>query len=130
MVVGSATVAAGSANVSERLALLISIGTELVVASALIVVLRWGSAARTALAAAIGTIMTHWLAWWAMIQLMDVLGYVAAFVLVETAVTLVEGIAYALLVPLRVNRALAVSLIANAASAGLGLVIEALDLAA
>ena len=98
-------------------------------ASILVMALRWGSGVRAACAAVLATLATHWPAWWCMLHVMEPLGYVTAFVVIEAAVVLVESIVYVVLVPLPNGRALMTSLIANSSSAGLGLALYALDLA-
>ena len=114
---------------SEGSALLLSIGAEAVVAAILVMALRWGSGIRAAFAAVIATLATHWLAWWWMLETMDLLGYGPAFAAIEVVVILVESVAYVVVVPMRTDRALVISLIANSASAGLGLALDALDFA-
>jgi hypothetical protein len=49
------------------------------------------------------------------------------FVAIEASVVLLESIAYRLVVPLKLPRALMTSLVANGASVGLGLLLTALD---
>ena len=58
-----------NAVMSQSRALLLSMATEAAVACALIAALRWGSSARAALAAIVGTLATHGLAWWAILEL-------------------------------------------------------------
>jgi hypothetical protein len=116
---------------SQSAALLLSLVTE---ALAALVLLRawgeeWGRATRAALAAVLATLLTHPAAWAATLRLMDAIGYAAAVALVEAAVVLAESLAYRVLVPLPGRRALLASLVANGASAGLGLVLYALGLA-
>jgi hypothetical protein len=110
-------------------ALLLSMVTEGAAAATLVAALRWGSSVRAAAAAIIGTLATHWLAWWAIPHLEAVFGYAPAAAAVETAVVLAESIVYLFTVPLPYRRALATSLLANATSLGLGLAIYALNLA-
>jgi len=106
---------------SQIQALLFSIAIEAVVAFALIRALRWGGGTRAALSATIGTLITHPVAWPAMLHLMAPLGYWAAVALVESGVVLAESVAYRLIVPLPWRRALIASLVANGASTGAGL---------
>jgi hypothetical protein len=114
---------------SQSVALLLSIGIEAAVASAMIGALRWGSPARAALAAAIGTLGTHGLAWWGMLQLMEEMNYALALTIVEAGVVVAESIAYFLIARLPIGRSLAASFVANAASTGFGLALYALDIA-
>jgi hypothetical protein len=114
---------------TQFVALLLSMVSEAAVAAALVVALRWGNGVLAAAAAIIGTLATHWLAWWAIPHLEAVFGYAPAAAAVETAVVLAESIVYLFMVPLPYRRALATSLLANATSLGLGLAIYALNLA-
>ena len=111
---------------SQTTALVLSIAIEAVVAFALIRALGWGSGLNAALAAALGTLVTHPIAWVLMLRLESPLGYTAAVALVETGVVLAESIAYRLLVKLVWRRSLLASLIANAASTAAGLLYYAL----
>jgi len=81
------------------------------------------------MAAVVGTLITHWPAWWAIVRLSDALGYAPAVAGVEAAVVLVESAAYRLVVPLPWGRATFASLMANAASTGVGLLLYGLGLA-
>jgi hypothetical protein len=114
---------------SQCFAMLLSIVTEAAVGAILLALLRWGRPHRGALAAALGTVVTHWPAWWSMAALDPVVGYTSAMLAIESAVVGVESIAYLVLVPLPFGRALVASLLANAVSAGLGLALYALNLA-
>jgi len=110
-------------------ALLLSIAIESAVAWALIAGLRWGAGVRGALAAAVGTLLTHWAAWSGFQWLHEDLGYAPTLVVVETGVIGVEWVVYRVLVPLAAARALLASAIVNAASTLAGLAIYALGLA-
>jgi hypothetical protein len=112
----------------EWLALLLSIAIEAVVAAAMIEMLRWGSGRQAALAATLGTLATHPLAWNGMILLMEQLDYGPAFLCVEAAVVLAESLAYMLCARQPVGRALLLSLVANGASSGFGLALYGLGL--
>jgi hypothetical protein len=113
---------------SQTAALVFSIAVEAVVAFVLIRALGWGSGLNAALAASLGTLVTHPIAWVSIIQLEEPLGYVLSVTLVESGVVLAESVAYRLLVPLRWRRALTASLIANGASTVAGLLYYALAL--
>lgn len=115
---------------SQWQAMLASIVIEAVVAAVLIVRLRWGSAARAASAASLGTLVTHWPAWKIAPALAASLGDVAGFVTLETAVTVVEAGVYLLLATANPRRALTLSLAANACSAAVGIVLYAFNLLA
>ena len=106
----------------QLVALLASIFIESVIAFALVRVLGWGSLWRAALAAALGTLATHHVAWEAVRELEDALGYAAAVAICEGAVIVAESPFYRLLVPLPWPRAVLVSAIANCASTATGLI--------
>jgi len=113
---------------SQTTALVFSIAVEAVVAFVLIRALGWGSGLNAALAASLGTLVTHSIAWVSITRLEEPLDYAWAVALVESGVVLAESIAYRLLVPLRWRRALIASLIANGASTAAGLLYYALVL--
>ncbi len=114
---------------SQWLALSISIVVEALVAASLVAGLRWGTASRAALSATLGTLVTHGFAWNGMLILMESLDYWIALLCVETAVVLVESLAYVLCARLSLGRALFASLIANGASSGFGLALYGFGLA-
>jgi hypothetical protein len=123
---------------TQSIALLLSIVTEAIVAFVLVGACRWGSAWRAALAATLGTLATHWAAWWGILWLADAidiawltetLDYALAVAIAESAVVLVEAIGYRLIVPLPWGRALVASFVANAASTAFAMTLYALDLA-
>jgi hypothetical protein len=111
---------------TQTAALTLSIAIEAVLAFALIRGLRWGGGIRAALAATVGTLITHPLVWYAVPQLEDPISYAGAVALVESGVVLAESIAYRLIVPLSWRRSLLASLIANAASTAAGLLYYAI----
>jgi hypothetical protein len=115
---------------SQPLAMLLSIAIEVAVATASISALRWGSAARAAAAATVGTLLTHWFAWHWSPSLMALIGDIPGFIAVEVCVTLVEAGVYRFLVPVRLGRALVLSLAANGSSAAVGIVLAAFNLIA
>jgi hypothetical protein len=78
---------------------------------------------RAALAAVGGTLATHWPLWRVFASAAAAVGYWPAVVLLEAAVTLVEAVGYRLLLRRRWRVAVVLSLLANAASTALGLVI-------
>jgi hypothetical protein len=106
-------------------ALTVSIAIEAVSAFILVRGLRWGSGMRAALAATVGTLITHPFVWHGVPRLEGPLGYSAAVALIESLVVLAESVAYRVIVPLAWSRALPASLIANAASTGAGLLYYA-----
>jgi hypothetical protein len=105
----------------QAVALVLSIATEAVVAFALIRALRWGRGVHAALAATVGTLITHPIVWALVPRLEPPLGYAGAVALIESGVVLAESVAYRVIVPLGWRRALAASLVANAASTAAGL---------
>jgi hypothetical protein len=111
---------------SQTAALVLSVTIEAVVAFALIRALGWGSGLNAALAASLGTLVTHPVAWVLILRLENPVGYAGAVALTEIGVVLAESIAYRLLVPLAWRRSLSASLIANAASTAAGLLYYAL----
>ena len=70
---------------SQPLAMLLSIAIEAAVAAALISALRWGSAARAAAAATVGTLLTHWFAWHWSLPLMAAIGDIQALLRLKLA---------------------------------------------
>ena len=114
---------------SQSAALFLSIAIEAVVASVMIATLRWGSPERAALAASIGTLATHWLAWLSMLRLMEEMNYALALAIVEAGVIGAESIAYVCIAKLPIGRSLTASFVANAASSGFGLALYALGIA-
>lgn len=110
-------------------ALLLSVAIEASAAAFLAWITRWGTPWRAALAATLATLGTHWLAWRSILWLLPWLDYPASVVLVEAGVVATEAIAYRLIMPLGLRRALVMSLAANAASTGLGLMLYGLGFA-
>jgi hypothetical protein len=117
--------AEANSPMSQSVALVMSIAIEAVVAFALIRSLRWGREANAALAAALGTLVTHPLVWVLVPRLEAPLGYAGSVALIESGVVLAESLAYRMIVPLAWRRALAASLVANAASTAAGLLYYA-----
>jgi hypothetical protein len=115
---------------SQPAAMMLSIAIEAIVAAGLIAVLRWGSPARAALSATIGTLLTHWFAWHLAPPVMAAIGVIPGFIAIESCVTLVEAVVYFFLVPVNSLRALLLSLAANGSSAAAGVVLAALNLLA
>lgn len=108
---------------------LISVLVEAAVAGALVALRRWparGRAAGAAGAAALGTLASHPLAWDGIIALTPKVGYGAAVGAVEALVVLGEAGVYGWVLALPVRQALMLSLAANGASLGVGLVLHAL----
>lgn len=113
---------------TQIVALLLSLAIEAAVAASVAKIARWGNPRRAAAAAILATLITHGLVWPGVSALERLLGYLPAVLVVETCVVAVESIAYRLIVPLGLSRALLLSLIANAASVGVGLAFYALSL--
>ena len=110
---------------SQPAALVLSIAIEAVLACVMVRSLRWGSGLNAALAAAIGTLVTHPCVWYAIPRLDPHIGYAGAVALIESGVVLAESVAYRLIVPLPWRRSLLASLVANAASTAAGLLYYA-----
>jgi hypothetical protein len=110
----------------QAVAMVMSIAIEAVVAFALIRALRWGRGSNAALAAALGTLVTHPIVWALVPRLEVPLGYAGAVALIESGVVLAESLAYRMIVALTWRRALTASLVANAASTASGLLYYAL----
>lgn len=111
---------------TQTAALVLSIAIEAALAFAMIRGLGWGDGLNAALAASLGTLITHPVVWYAVPRLSAPLGYAGAVALVETGVVLAESVPYRLIVPLPWRRALPASLVANAASTAAGLLYYAL----
>jgi hypothetical protein len=112
---------------TQTQALILSIAVEAAVAFVLIRALGWGSGLNAALAASLGTLITHPVVWHAVPRLEETIGYAGAVALAESGVVLVESIPYRLIVPLAWRRALIASLVANGASTAAGLLYYALS---
>lgn len=106
---------------TQAQALILSIAIEAIVAFVVVRGLRWGGGLPAALAATAGTLLTHPAVWWAVPRLEAGIGYAAALALAESGVVLAESVAYRYIGPLAWRRALLASLVANAASTGVGL---------
>ena len=112
---------APEAALSPLAALLLSLAVEAAVAALALARRGSGAALRGAGAAMLATLATQPTAWQAMWDWIPDLGYLPAVALAEALVVLFEAPFYALLVPLPWGRALALALLANAASLGVGL---------
>ena len=111
--------------VTQASALLLSILIEAPVAAALVGGLGWGCAGRAGWAAALGTAMTHPVAWPAILWCSGMIGYWPGLLVTEGGVVLAESLAYYTVVPMPAGRALLASLVANAASTVAGLLLYA-----
>lgn len=78
---------------------------------------------RAALAAILGTALTHWPLWQVFGAAAGALGYWPALLVSEAVVVLIEALVYRFALRARWTAAAAISLAANAASALLGLII-------
>lgn len=83
----------------------------------------WWTAALAAIAAAGGTLLTHPFAWDGARALMRSIPWGLMAAIVETAVTLVEAVAYVAVARVRPLAALGLSVAANGASFGVGLLL-------
>lgn len=102
-------------------ALLVSIAVEAAVAAGMLGLSGWGRPLLGAAAAAVGTLITHPLVWGAFPEVELWTDYWTAFALIEALVVLAETFAYRLILPVDWPRALALSFVANAASAAAGM---------
>ena len=110
---------------SEPGALLLSAAVEGPVAFALVALAGWRSRGpiHVALAAMLATAATHPQLWAGALWLYPRIGYAAGVAVAEAAVVLVEAVVIGWAAGMPAARALAVSAVANGASAGLGLVL-------
>lgn len=99
--------------------LLLSLATEAPIAAA-VVTIDGGCRPAKAAAAAIGTLVTHRLAWEAVFVATDHIDWGEAVLLVEAAVVIAEAIISRPMTGLSIPRALLVSVSANAGSTTLG----------
>lgn len=105
----------------QATALLLSIAVEAAVAAGMLGLSGWGRPLLGVAAAAAGTLITHPLVWGAFPQIELWTNYWTAFAVVEALVVLAETFAYRLILPVEWPRALALSFVANAASATVGM---------
>lgn len=108
----------------QGVALALSIGIEAAIAATLVARLGWGRPWLAALAAALGTLVTHGTAWNAVLAAMETIGYAASVGLVEAGIVLAESLGYVLIARLPAARALVASAIANAGSTAVGIVLN------
>ena len=108
---------------SQTTALLLTLAIEIPIAVGLVAGLRWapGETARVAAVALGATLITHPLLWMAA----DRLDSWPRLFMAEGLIALGEGLAYAFAGGLALRRGLLVSVVANAASFGMGLLIHA-----
>jgi hypothetical protein len=104
-------------------AMALSVASEAVVAAVVARGLRFPPL-RAALAAVVGTVVTHPLLWLAFPRVDDAIGYWTAVTILEAAVVVVESVGYRVALRCGWAAALLVSFVANAASTGLGLFID------
>jgi len=102
-------------------ALLVSCAVEAVVAASVLGLSGWGQPLRGFATAVAATLMTHPVVWWVFPEIEMRTSYWTALALVELLVVLAETLAYRLILPTDGPRALALSLVANAASVGVGM---------
>lgn len=109
----------------QSAALIFSIGIEAATAAGLLRLLGWAAPWRGVAAAALATLVTHPVVWWSVPVLEPSTGYWPAVLAVEALVCLAESVVYRFLLPLAWPKALAVSVMANAASTIAGLLYYA-----
>jgi hypothetical protein len=110
---------------TQSLALALSIAIEAAVAALVARRAKWGAPALAALAAALGTLATHGFVWRGVEDGMEVIGYWPALALAEAGAVVVEALFYRLIAAPGLRQALIVSALANGASSGLGLLLDA-----
>ena len=103
-------------------ALMISIAVEAAVAAGLLILSGWGKPPHGVAVAALATLVTHPVVWWIFPEIEFRSDYWTAFALVEALVVIAESGGYRLIVS-DWPRALGLSFAANAASAGVGMLI-------
>jgi hypothetical protein len=109
---------------TEPLALVISMAVEAPIAYLIVRFAKWPCRGplHAGAASAVATAVTHPQLWFSLVPwLSDHLGYWTSVALAEIAVVLVEGVLIAWMADLRLQRAMLVSLVANAASFGVGI---------
>lgn len=106
---------------TQAVALLLTLLIETAVVIGLAVGARWRPLPRWIACAVCASLITHPFAWWA--HGMLPLPLWPRALLIEAAVVLVEAALYRALVPAPLPRALAVALIANGASFGIGVLL-------
>jgi hypothetical protein len=112
---------------TEPLALVISAAIEAPIAYFMVTVTKWPSRGpfHAAAASAVATAVTHPQLWFNLVPwLADQMNYWTSVALAEIAVVLVEGVLIAWMAELKLQRAMLVSLVANAASFAAGVVFS------
>lgn len=112
---------------TELTALVISMAIEAPVAYAIVRLTRWPSRGpiHAGAASAVATAVTHPQLWFNLVPwLSDLIGYWPSLAVGEAIVVLTEGALIAWMADLKLQRAMLVSLVANAASFAAGLLIE------
>ena len=110
-------------------ALLLSLAIEVPAAVALARLARWlapGQWRRLALTGVAATLLSHPFAWFGNRALAALLPFAPRAAVIESCVVLFEALLYWRLTPLALRRGLLVSLVANALSFGIGLLVYAL----
>lgn len=119
--------AARDPRMTQAFALILSIAIEASVAALVARRAKWRAPALAALAATLGTLATHGLVWRGVEDGADIIGYWPALALAEASAVVVESLFYRLLAAPNMQQALMVSAVANIASSGFGLLLDALD---
>ena len=101
-------------------AMLLSMASEAPAAALLGMMAGRRASMLAALAAALGTLMTHPIVWYGALRLYQVMDYWPAFAIVETYAILCETVVYRVLTGLAWDRSFALSAAANWASILLG----------
>lgn len=106
-------------------ALLVSLAIEAVVAGLAARATGWAAPGRAALVAVVATLLTHPFAWNAVLAFAEPETWGTVVLAVEAAVIVVEGVAQAIGSRCGLSRGLVLSAFANGASAGFGLLVDA-----
>lgn len=106
-------------------ALLASITIEALVAGLAARATGWAAPGRAALVAVVATLLTHPFAWNAVLGFAEPETWGTVVLIVEAGVVVVEGVAQAIGSCCGWSRGLALSALANGASAGFGLLVDA-----
>lgn len=106
-------------------ALLVSLAIEAAVAGLAARATGWAAPGRAALVAVAATLLTHPFAWNAVLAFAEPETWGRVVFMVEVAVVAVEGAAQAIGSRVGLSRGLVLSALANGASAGFGLLVDA-----
>lgn len=110
-------------DLPQSVAFVLSLAIEAIAAALLLRATRWASAWRGALAALVGTGVTHPFVWWGVTTFEEIAGYWPAVATAELFAVAVETVVWRLIAVSGWLRALICAAIANALSFAFGLAI-------